>query len=150
MHKEIIVNALVSLFIACIAYLYLDSKGTLEITGEYIKAANATGGIVSFVLAFFLIDRTYRYTLSLKPSRLTLTGNVSDEKDKGIFGTLIHVKGTSNQVSSNNVGFFSVEVDAKKDKWIIVAEHNDYEASSVTVTKNKPDDVAIILKKKLS
>lgn len=149
MHKEIIVNALVSLFIACVAYRYLDSKGTLEITGEYIKTANATGGIVSFVLAFFLIDRTYRHALLLKPSHLTLTGNVSDEKDKGIFGALIYVRGTSNQVSSNNVGFFSIEIDAKKEQWTIVAERSDYEANSVTVSKNKLDDVAVVLKKKL-
>ena len=148
MHKEIIINALVSLFIACIAYLYLDSKGTLEFSGEYIKAANATGGIVSFVLAYFLIDRTYRYTLTLKPPRLTLTGNVSDEKDKGIYGALVYVKSTSNQVSTNNVGFFSIEIDAKNKQWVIVAEHNDYEASSVTITKDKLDGVAITLKKK--
>jgi hypothetical protein len=44
----------------------LDSKGTLEFSGEYIQVANATGGIVSFVLAFVLIDRTYRHTLSLR------------------------------------------------------------------------------------
>ena len=148
MHKEIIINALVSLFIAYIAYHYLDSKGTLEFSGAYIKSANATGGIVSFVLAFFLIDRTYRYTLALKPSRLTLTGNVSDEKDKGIFGALVYVKGTSNQVSTNNVGFFSIDVDTKKGQWVVVAEHDNYEASSVTITKDKLDRVAITLKKK--
>lgn len=150
MHKEIIINALVSLFIACIAYLYLDSKGTLEFSGDYIKVANATGGIVSFVLAFFLIDRTYRYTISIKPSHVTLTGNVSDKKDKGIFGALVYVKGTASQVSTNNVGFFSIEVDAKKEQWVIVAEHNDYEANSLTITKDKCDDVAITLKKKPS
>jgi hypothetical protein len=146
MHKEIIINALVSLFIAVIAYLYLDSKGSLEIAGEYIKAANATGGIVSFVIAFFLIDRTYRYSISRKKM---ISGNVSDETGKGIFGALVYLRGTSNQVSTNNVGFFSIEIDANKDQWVIVAEQIEYETNFITITKQKQnEEVTITLKKK--
>ena len=145
MHKEIIINALVSLFIACIAYLYLDSAGILDFAGGNIKQAKITGGFAAFAVAYFLIDQTYRQVINRKSM---LSGNISDETGKGILGTSVYVQGTSNQVASNNVGFFSIDVDTKKGQWVVVAEHNDYETSSATITKDKLNGVAITLKKK--
>jgi hypothetical protein len=158
MHKEIIIkallnilNAIVSLFIAYVAYTKLGSTGVLNFSGEYIKEANVTGGIVFFILAFFLLDKAFRRLLAIKPHRLTLTltGNVSDKNDNSIISASVYVRGANTaKVLSGNTGYFSIEVDANKTQWIIVAEHNGYETASVTVAKNKTDDIAIILKKK--
>jgi len=144
MHKEIIVNAFASLIIAYVTYIALESSGTLDFDVGFMKAKVA-GGFATFAIAYYLINKTY---LHINAQKLIISGNVSDETGKGIFGALVFIQGTASQVSTNNVGFFSIEAEPKKEQWTVKAEHDGYESNKETVTKKNLADVAITLKKK--
>ncbi len=73
---------------------------------------------------------TIFFPLTLFSQNITISGNISDaETGEKIIGAIIHQKGTTNSVSSNNFGFFSLQIE-KKDSVEITVSSIGYETQS--------------------
>jgi hypothetical protein len=112
------VFVVLSALMAFLLFKFLPSSAEAE--GQLAGLAFKAGGaIAGFLASFWLLHLAYsQHTL---PARLAITGNVLDEQERPVKGATVWVDGVDRRKSSDDTGWFSIEVD-NQPEWTVRAE----------------------------
>lgn len=127
-----VIFTLISLFVAAILFGILHSTGVVKLilTGA-VKEAEFGGAFAGFIITLIFLIRSYNQAST--STKLTIRGNVSSADNNPIEGAMVFIVGTGSNITTNNTGWFAIEVDEQKS-WVVRAIYKG-KATQATITR---------------
>jgi hypothetical protein len=128
----------------------LASTSTAEIIlkeSQYIQTAKFGGSFAGFLATFFILMWQHK-NMSQPSTPSIIKRTILDNEGKLLKGAKVVIAGENRSATTDENGFFTLEVDAKLTKWNLIVNHDGLN-EQITINKNEINDSAPIkLKKK--
>lgn len=119
----------VSLIAAGFLFGILESTGILEVAfPDYVKSANFGGAATIFLVVLIFLIKRFDEAIN-QTSSFTIKGNIFDFEGNALEGVNISIDGDNRRTTSDQNGFFTIDVVPNLTEWNITAKYKDQSVS---------------------